>query len=78
MLALTTLHINANVLVLIDVTIICHSSVHRSWTKPDFALGDHVRQRHVVVLSPPGNASTAAIYVVSLTIIIEDIKSLLK
>ena len=26
-------------------------SVYRSWNKPDFALGDHVRQQNVVVLS---------------------------
>ena len=57
------------------MTVICHS-VHRSGNKPDFALGDHVRQRHVVVLSPPGNASVAAVYVVSLTLV--DITSLLK
>ena len=56
-----------SLLVIIDVTIICHCSVHRSWNKPDCALGDHVRQRHVVVLSPPGNASAAAVYVVSFT-----------
>ena len=62
-----------SLLVLIDVTIICHCNVHRSRNKPDFALGDHVRQRHVVVLSPPGNASAAAVYVVSLTTV--DIKS---
>ena len=65
-----------SLLVLIDVTIICHCSVHRSWNKPDFVIGDHARQRNVVVLSPPGNASAAAVYVASLTTV--DIKSLLK
>ena len=49
------------------MTIICHCSVYRSWNKPDFALGDHVRQRHFVVLYPPGHACAAAVYVVSLT-----------
>ena len=64
-----------SLLVIIDVTIICHCCKHRSWNKPDFALGDYVRQRHVVVLSPPGNASAAAVHVVSLKTV--DIKSLL-
>ena len=52
-----------SLLVIIVVTIICHCSVQRSWNKPDFALGDYVRQRHVVVLSPPGNESAAPVYV---------------
>ena len=42
------------VLVLIDVTVICHCSVHRSWNRPDFAFDDNVWQQHEVVLSPPG------------------------
>ena len=38
-------------LILIDVIVICHCRVRRSWNRPEFAPGDHVWQQHVVVLS---------------------------
>ena len=68
-------------LVLIDITIICHCSVHRCWNRPDFALADHVCQRMsscylLLEVYECGNTNAAAVYDLSLTTVY--IKPLLK